>query len=373
MLSIEVFESFCVTFLTNQNFKGLCMKSKQTYLVLTLAPVLLLSGCKWFGGTEKAMTPGVAAVKDGKPMPGGVLATWADGSAMVMQKEFDEMLDLMMKGKPELQGLPEAFLPMVKTQLLNSMVSYKIIDKWVKENKLDQAKDYKQKFEMALKNATTAVNVDTFMGALDLATSEGDYRDYYEKNKDKVALVSMGGVKAEGVKFETEADAKAFLAKAKGADFAKLVQADENIKNNLQDFQYVNDKSRINKSLKDAILAIRRFPSVIMVKESDKIFWVVNATEKTETKYRSYEELKDQIENTVKQTKQQEVLMKKIEELKGAYGVNVKEGAFMPKQPQAPAQAPQAMVPTGEPMPKAQKGKRKKEAAKPIKPVAKAA
>jgi len=339
------------------------MKSKKAYLVLTLAPVLLLSGCKWFGGTaDKAVKP---IVKGAGEIPGGVLATWGDGTPMIKQEEFDETLDMMMKGKPELQNLPEAFLPMVKTQLLNSIVSYKIIDKWVKDNKLDQSKEYKQKFEMALKNATTAVNVDTFMSTLDIGSSEKDYKEYYEKNKDKIALVSMGGVKSEGVKFETEAAANAFLAKAKakGADFGALVKADENLKKNLQDFLYVNDKSRINRTLRDAILAIKRFPSVIMVKENDKTFWVVSATEKTETKYQPYETLKAQIENTVKQTKQQEVLMKKIEELRGSYGVNVKEGVFMPKQPPAPKEAPDKMP----------KPKKQNKAAKPVKSAAKAA
>ena len=337
------------------------MKGKNKYLVLTLTPMLLLSGCKWFGpAAEKTSTPGASVASDVK-LPGGILATWADGKAMITQKEFDETLDLMMKGKPELQNLPEAFLPMVKTQLLNSMVSYKIIDKWVKEQKLDQTSEYKEKFEMALKNATTAVNVDTFMSGLNISVSDRDVKDYYEKNKDRIALISMGGIKAEGVKFNTEAAANAFLAKARGGNFDKSVQADESAKKNLQDFLYVNDKSRINKNLKDAILVLKRFPSVIKVKEDDKTFWIVSATEKTETKYQPYEALKEQIENTVKQTRQQEVLMKKIDELKGSYGVKVQESVFMPKQP-VPAQG----QPAGMPM-------QEKKDEKPLEPSAKAA
>ena len=337
------------------------MKSKNTYLVLALVPVLLLSGC---GTTDKASVSKTKAVAS---MPGDVLATWSDGTPVVTQGEFDEMFEFVLKGKPELQNLPEAFLPMVKTQLLNSIVSQKILDKWVADNKVDQTKEYKDEYKMVLFNARMAANVSALAKTLDLAASEGDFRAYYDENKEKIALIAAGGVKAEGVRFNSEAEAKDFLAKAKSGGFDKLVQADANMKKNLRDFQYVNDKSRINKTLRDAILAIKRFPSVMMVKESDKAFWVVNATEKTEAKYQPYEALKAQIEGSVKQTKQQEGLMKKIDGLRDSYGVSIKERVFMPEQPKEPGQGPQTMMPAKGAAPI------KKEVKQPVKPAAKAA
>ncbi|MFC1842320.1 peptidyl-prolyl cis-trans isomerase [Candidatus Dependentiae bacterium] len=342
------------------------MKGK--YFLVALAPVLLLSGCKWFaGGAKEEKKSPVAMIKTAKDLPTGVLAVWADGSTVLTQNEFDEVLEMVMREQPELQGLAEAFMPMLKQNLFNSLIQNKIIAKWVAENDIDRSSAYKSKLKQMRKAIEQKVNLDFFAEQFKSAITEKDKKDYYEKNKDRVALVTKGGVKAAGVKFDTEAGAKVFLAKAKGGDFDKLASADEKLKKNMQDFLYVSADSRqIDKKIIDAVLALKTFPSVIMVKVDGKTFWVVNATEKKKTQYRSYDELKDQIENVVKQTKQGEAAMKKLQELQKKYGLKIKEGAMAPKKAPMPAQM--------KPAPKApKKGKGKAVPPKPRKKATKAA
>jgi len=107
----------------------------------------------------------------------------------------------------------------------------------------------------------------------------------------------------------------------------------------------VNKESRLpHKTLLEEILTIKKFPNVKMVKVDDKNFWVVYAFEKQKAEYNDYNEVKDEIKDRLGKTKQNEVATAKLEELKAKYGVNVKEGAFMPKQPPV-----QAMEPVGGP------------------------
>ncbi|MFC1842006.1 peptidyl-prolyl cis-trans isomerase, partial [Candidatus Dependentiae bacterium] len=352
--------------------------------------VLFLSGCTWFGGGEKeekkvvapGIAPGAPGFETATDLPAGVLAVWSDGSTLLTQKEFDEILELAMKEQPELKGLAEAFMPMLKRNLLNSLVFGKIIERWMKDNKIDQSASYKSRLEKVTNAIKQRVNLEFFSKECEFVPKEKDLRDYYEKNKERIALVTRGGVKAIGVKFDTEDAAKAFLAKAeaKAADFEKLAEGDAKLAGNMQDFHYVNDDSRqIGKILRDKILALKAFPVVKLFKVDDKTFWVVKADERQETKYRAYDELKEGLENEVKQAKTGEAIQKKLEGLKNQYGVKINEEIIMPKQQQQaprqldPAQIQEALKRRAE-AEEAKKGGAAKEAKKkPFKPVAKAA
>jgi len=360
------------------------VKNKNLRLFLMLSGVVLFSGCKWFG-VDRAEPPRVA---DGIAMPTipgqttdlpkGMLAVWGDGTPMVTEKEFDARLEMIMKQKPELKDMQEAFMPMLKAQLFTGLVYTKVIDKWIKENKIDQSQEYKQMFDQFLEEVKIHVNTNFFSKEIVVEPSKADLKDYYEKNKDQIALISRGGVKAMGVKFEDEKSANEFLqkAQAKGADFAKLVEADPVLKANMQDFHLVNRQSRgIDRVLVKKISEIKDFPSVEIFKIGDKAFWVVSASGKEEAAYQPYSEVKDNIYNTVKQIKQGEATQKKLDELKTKYGVRVKEKAFMPPAPPKDAAMP---LPAPAEETKKKKGKRGKKVAdaqdtKPLAPATKAA
>jgi len=319
------------------------------YIALVLSPMVLLSGCKpldWvkdtFGGGAKKST-GVTAIpvsKDSKGISSGSLAEWGDGKIMVTQQEFDSKLALMREN-PELKGVNEALLPMLKAQLLTSMIYEKVIGKWIEDNKIDKSKDYQNRFDQYLDVIKNKVNIEFFTKELDVEPSKSEKKEFYEERKDRIALISRGGVKAVGVKFEDQKVAKAFYDKvsAKGVDFDKIVNADATLKSGFQDFNYVNKQSRgLNPALKKEILETKKVPAVELVKVDDKTFWVIEAKEKEDAKYRSYKEVEETVEAMVKQIKQGEVIQKKLEELKTSYGVKTKENAFGSVGPQIPVQ-----------------------------------
>ena len=320
--------------------------SKNVLLVLT--PMILLSGCKpldWIksklggkkpsGTVQKSQMPSATAPTpsgDATIVPAGMLAVWGDGSPMLPQAEFDAKLELLVREKPELKDVAEAFLPMLKAQLLTQLIYLKVIRKWAEENKTDQLPEFKKKLEQIMNAAKEHLSAEFLVKELSIEPTKAELKDYYEKNKDRVALVSRGGTKAVGVQFVDEASAKAFLekAKAKGAQFDKVIE-DSKLKEKMQDFNYVHRQSRgLDRILVKKIIDIKTAPTIELIKINDKTFWVVNATEKKKSEYKPFAEVKETIEAVVRQTKQGELMQKKLEELKLKYGVKVKEKAFMP-------------------------------------------
>lgn len=314
---------------------------KIKYFILTLVPVLLLSGCKWFGSSKQESAAGAADVT----MAEGVLATWGDGSAAVTEAELNELYEQVKKNDSRLANLDDSVAGMVKQQIFGGLLQQKIMSKYVKENKIDQSPEYKAKREQALKNIEKnidyALAAEYFLKSDDSAVTEQEVKDAYEKLKDQFFANVMGGVKAAGVRFEKEADAQAFLSKvgSKVAEFEKQAKADAKIAKNFQDFKYVNVKSvNMDPELKGKILTIAKTPSVTVVKINDNAFWVVAATDKKASQYMKYEDVKGQCEEFVKQQKGQETGQKRFAEMKEKFGLNVKEDAFLPKQQELPVE-----------------------------------
>jgi len=354
--------------------KGL--KGKNFQLVLAMVALVAMSGCQWFGGSKDEVVPAIPSVEGGQAndLAVGVLAAWGDGTPLVTQKEFDERLGMIIKQKPELKDMPEAYMPMIKAQLFTGLLYTKLIGKWVKENKIDLKPEYKKMLDQLMDEVKIHINTTFFSKEIVSEPSESEVKDYFEKNKDRIALISRGGVKAVGVKFEDPKEAESFLAKAKVkvADFNKIIKADPKLKDSMQDFHLVNKQSRgIDKTLVKKILEIKKFPAVEMIKVGDKNIWVVNAIEKEKEAYKPYKEVRETIFAMVKQAKQGEATQKKLEELKAKYGVKVKEKAFMPPEQQKPPVMPQVK-------PASKKAKRGKKVAdvqeaQPLAPATKAA
>ena len=144
------------------------------------------------------------------------------------------------------------------------------------------------------------------------------------------AVVSRGGVNATGVSFTKEADAKAFLekAKGKGATLDKVAK-ENNLGDKYRDFKLVNAMSiGVDPVLRDKIVALKKFPALELVKVNDNTYWVVYAASKEEQKYRSFEEVKPVIEQRLTGQKQEKAMEKAMEQLKKDYNVVINEDYF---------------------------------------------
>lgn len=291
---------------------------------LLVSSLLLLPGCDWKSKLGLNQSSSAVAANDGS----AVLAT-INGKPLLTAKEFETQFKNFIEKHP--YGAMLAQMEGVERKMFDGIVSQKLMSAWVTENGIDKTDEYKESLDQLIQ----FLNARFFQMKHPVTTSEAEVRDFYEKNKENMpeAIMSRGGINATAVSFTKEADAKAFLEKAKGAKgtLEKLAK-DSNLSDKYRDFKAINPTSiGIDSVLKDKILAFKKVPTVELVKVNDFSYYVVSATDKSEPKYRSFDEVKASIEQRLNAQKQEQALEKEVEKLKKDYNVVVDEAYFAKK------------------------------------------
>lgn len=305
---------------------------KKAMQVSSLALVLLLSGCDWWGKKEVAApAPGTAA----EVTAGDVVIATMAGKPILTMKQFEERFEQLLAGQPQLRAMLQ-YMPDLKVDVAKSLVSQDIINKFVEESGVNKQEDYLKDLELARTQAQNIVNVKHFRAATTKPIAEADVRKYYDEHKGEhqELLASQGGIPTAGVPFEKEAEAKAFLAKVTGKKIDDLKKAAEAAKlgSKFRDFKFVNAQSfSIDPVLRDKVIALNKV-GVELIKVNDKSFWVVVVGAKEEPKYRPFEEVKEGLSKFLANKAMEEAMEAKIDELKKKYDVNINEDLLRPKQ-----------------------------------------
>jgi hypothetical protein len=176
------------------------------------------------------------------------------------------------------------------------------------------------------------VNTKFFTQSFDVRITDSDVRKFYETNKDTTPqlIISRGGVKAMGIPFDTEAEAKTFVTQiaAQGNDIKKAAQA-AGIADKLKDFMTVNQQSMgIDPEVKAKIMGITKASSTEIVKGKDNKTWVVTITGKEETQYRPFEQVKAEIKDYLEKEERAKKFDEEINKLKQKYNVKMDETFF---------------------------------------------
>jgi hypothetical protein len=296
------------------------------HVTLLLAPLLLLSGC--LPTTEKHETEVITSeidthsngIEDGSPVLMRI-----DGRPVLTVKSIDADFERLVEENPQFkQVLP--FMPDAKMNFFKGMVSQQIIDEYIRRNGIDTSPEYQREFAKTVDQVKHMMNMNYFSERHPAEVSEAEVRKFYDENKDRIPdlMQSQGGVKAEGVSFSNEDDAKAFLAKAKEASASFEKSASEaGYASHYNDFKLVNAQSmQIDPALKAKILRIASFPSVELVNVGND-WWVVYAESKVEPTYVPYDQIKPMLQEHLKKQKQMETFEKVIDTYKDTYGVEI--------------------------------------------------
>jgi len=293
-------------------------------LALLLVPMVLLPGCGWLdylrGKKESA--------------EGGKTVVTMSGDVVITTKSFEAEFDQLLEENPHLKSVL-AMMPAAKKNFLLGMVNQQIVDKWVADNKVDQKEAYAKELDRMMRSVKRMLNTKYFGLEHPVQVGENEINEFYDKNKDSMPdlVVSRGGVKAVGVSFEKEADAKAFVSKVRELkDITKAANV-AHVNKNLRDFKLVNSQSLgMDAALRDKIVSLEKVPTVELVKVSDKSFWVVSATAKEASQYRPLEQVKAGLEQYVAKEKRMEMFDKEITQLKADYKVVINEDALKPEE-----------------------------------------
>ncbi len=324
-------------------------KKMSLFALLSLG---LLPGCEWFGGAKKATpaTSGPIAADD----TSAVIVTM-DGKPVITEKRLQQVIEELVEAQPQYKVMLEMMdRKQLEQNIVDGLIKQEVIDHYVDVNQLQDTAEYQSKMDRVMKMARQMVNAEAFTKNIKVSVGEKDVKDFYDKNKDVMPqlLLSRGGVNAVGVEFENEADAQAFLNKAKtefGSDLKKA--ADKSGKaDRFKDLKLVNAQSiGMDPVVRAKITGYTKFPTLEVVKVSKDKVWVIKATEKEEPKYRPLEQIKDDLKAFLEKEKLQERINEEIEKLQKTYNVTVNEDYFKSDDKETQVDAELAQAPEAQP------------------------
>ncbi|MBN1549396.1 peptidyl-prolyl cis-trans isomerase [Candidatus Babeliales bacterium] len=282
--------------------------ARLTFLMSTL---LLLSACNWWGSKDAATGVSSSVANE-------TILLSLDGKPVITVKEFETFYNQTLEQQPQLAQFA-AFMPDLKENLYNTFASYKLLEYWIRDNKINQKPEYVSDRDMLIENIERSLALKYFQLQFPVDVRDADVKKYYEDNKETIYLMAPSGIAALGASFGSEKDAQAFFSKAKKADDFIALAKDDDV--TVRNFGRVNEQSNnLDEGLKQNILGVSSFPSVQLFVVGDT-HWVVQVKSKDEAKYYSFEQAEDDARTRIMAERSNDMLMKEIENLKSKYNV----------------------------------------------------
>src|SRR5688572_9395406 len=191
--------------------------------------LISLPGCM---DKSKPIQQDMVTTQDEVSLTGNVLVSMR-GKPVVTTDSLAVEKEKFLNLYPQLrQVLPVMDTKEFERNILEQVISQKIVDEYVIANKINETEAYKKDLDAAIENIVRMLNLKHFGESKVVSVSDAEVKAFYDANKDSIpgAMLSQGGIAATGVSFEDAASARSFMAKAKtsGGGFKKAAQ-DENL------------------------------------------------------------------------------------------------------------------------------------------------
>lgn len=288
--------------------------------------LLLLSGCSCL---KKDSGTGPVAASTSEEVLISV-----SGKPVLTLKEFQQFMTEAISSDQQMQFMAQ-MMPDFEEQVFDrAKVREVVIAEWAKRTNAAEKAEYKKQREQAEKALAMMLNHQAFLREHVAEVTESDAQKYYNENKDKdqSLLQSAEGTVAKGRSFTSQQEAQDFLGKVHALN-GDIEKAAKEIKKDLEDFGIVNKNSFLDKTVKTKILEVKKYPTILpVVKANDKEFWVVKVFSHENAKYRSFDEAKEAIKETLKSRKTEEVVDKKLAEYQKEYGITINKTYFERKK-----------------------------------------
>jgi hypothetical protein len=204
------------------------IQSNSKYRKISLFALLslgLLPGCDWLGSKKPAASTsgpiGPIAADDAST----VIVSIA-GKPVVTEKRLQQVIDELVEMQPQYKVMLQMMdRKQLEQNIVDGLVKQEIIDHYIAANNLQDTPEYQAKLERVSKMARQMVNAEQFTKNIKVNIGDSEVKAFYDKNKDVMPqlLLSRGGVHAVGVEFDKEADAQAFLTKAKAEESCRQI------------------------------------------------------------------------------------------------------------------------------------------------------
>lgn len=299
---------------------------KARVLNLVAGSLIVLAGC---GKKEKCddvtsptasnMSQDILVSIDGKPV-----LTLADFQKFVKDAaQADQQMAFMMQIMPDFE---EQLFERGKLREV-------VITEWAKRANITANEEYKKMKATIEKNIEAALAQQMFVKMHVEQATDDEVKNYYNENKEKdpSLMVNPAGVEAKAVSFKNANDADAFLKAVRNAK-NDIESAGKNLKKMVENLGLVSHMSMIDAKVKEAILALKSVPTVVVIKGGDNKFWVVKAIKREQGKIRPFESVKDTIKEMLNGRKTEETAEKKLAEYQKTYNIQVNRSYFEQKR-----------------------------------------
>ena len=251
------------------------------------------------------------------------------GKEVVTEQEFNELLDSLSDKYKEYYSTEEG-----KAQLLDKLVEQKIFVQEAKIKKLDKSEKFKKNMKIAEENELADMYIKQEV-LESVKVEDKDLKSDYEANKENYKTNEE--VKASHILIytpaeATEADKKALKEKAELVlkevldgktsfeDLAKKYSEDPGSKETGGDLGYF-EKDKMGAVFANAAFAGEIGKVIPNLVESQYGYHIIKVTDKKAAGYKSYEEVKAEIETALIEKKRTEKYEKMMAELKKKYKV----------------------------------------------------
>jgi len=311
------------------------MKSVSLKLAGMAVIVSVMSGCGFIDSIKnrffsKKETPQTFVADASGEDQRGPVVVLIDGDPVLHKTEVDAYLNQMLQFYPQLkQAMTAETMPVsFKETFLNKIIEQELIVAWAKKEKMEEQESFKKAFEEAVKLVRRHLMVQQFEKSLvdGIEVTDAEVRSDFDTNKARY-IKSAGGIVLSALPFEKDLDATVFLNKVKGreSEFGTLAKTESA---ELKTFGRINQDTDIRElphAVKEAALKYKdSFPGVTSVRDGS-VTWVLNVADKKETELFELDEIKGQIEGMLRNQKFQQALAGKLEELQGAFTVDIKK------------------------------------------------
>ncbi|MBU4270139.1 hypothetical protein KJ644_02195 [Candidatus Dependentiae bacterium] len=306
---------------------------------VSVLTVILFVGCG-----EKSKKDSVASPDSVKEQTANsIVLLNVDGKQAISEDDFNKHLAQMLQANPYFRGASAESLPKeLKRKFFDELVKQELIIAWANKNNVDADAEFQKNYEELKKLVRRSLLVQAYEKKLfeGVDVTDADIKNHFDKNKDKF-VKDQGGVLVEGVEFTNDADALLFLNKVsvKESDFKKMAKL--SFEKSYKSFNRVAEKQSaeysvsIPKEIKEKVLALTKYPSIIKVAVNGKV-WVIHAFDKKDTVYFDLNEIKDQLKEMLKMNKFRDILNENVDKLRKEFTLDINEDYFKEAVSQMP-------------------------------------
>ena len=225
------------------------------------------------------------------------------------------------------EQIPENYkLQLTKRNVLDQIISEKLLIQEAKNRGLEQDKDVLEQ----IKQTTEQILVQSLIEKEIIEKVKVDDQEavtYYEENKDN--FITKEQVYLYNILVETEEVAQDILEKLKaGGDFIEIAKEKSTGPSAAQggDLGYVS-KGELIPEIENVVFALE-IGNISDIIKSEYGFHILKVTDKKPEVLKTFEEVKEEIVQTLLSTKQKEAFDNLLEELKSQVTIEIKEEAL---------------------------------------------